>query len=185
MPTVDRWVLRTLCTWLAANPGAQRTTWAVNLSAETLADAGFVDYVAERLAAAAVPAASLCFEITETAAIANVGVAVARMHAIRALGCRFALDDFGSGMSSFAYLRRLPVDVLKIDGSFVREIATDPVARGMVASINAIGHLMGLRTTAEFVESAAILAELETIGVDAAQGYALSLPVPLDALLPL
>jgi diguanylate cyclase (GGDEF)-like protein/PAS domain S-box-containing protein len=179
MPAVDRWVVRTLFAHIAAQRGAGPSTWSVNLSAATLADAGFVDYVKQQLLASAVPPASLCFEITETAAIANFSVAVQRIEALRALGCRFALDDFGSGMSSFSYLRHLPVDVLKIDGSFVREIADNPVARAMVASINEIGHLMGLRTIAEFVETPEILRELALIGVDAAQGYALSRPAPL------
>jgi EAL domain-containing protein (putative c-di-GMP-specific phosphodiesterase class I) len=132
-----------------------------------------------------VPASRFGFEITETAAVANFSAAVRLIQQVRALGCSFALDDFGSGLSSFAYLKHLPVDVLKIDGSFVRGIATDPIDRAMVASIHEIGHLMGLRTTAEFVENSDVLEELSSIGVDLAQGYALGRPMPLEDCLAL
>ena len=124
----------------------------------------------------------MCFEITETAAIANLSRAMTFMKRLKAVGCSFALDDFGSGLSSFGYLKTLPVDYLKIDGSFVRDIDQDPIARAMVASINNIGHEMGLSTVAEFVESAAILECLQEIGVDYVQGYHLGRPGPLSEL---
>jgi diguanylate cyclase (GGDEF)-like protein/PAS domain S-box-containing protein len=182
MPAVDRWVVRALFAHAAARAdavGDTRTCFAINLSAATLGDPAFVDFVKERLWASQVAPARICFEITETAAIGNFAAALKLIQDLRALGCRFALDDFGSGMSSFAYLKHLPVDTLKIDGAFVRGIAVDPVARAMVGSINEIGHLMGLRTIAEFVEDDAILAELRGLGVDAAQGFGLGAPAPL------
>jgi len=112
-------------------------------------------------------------------AITNLAVAVEFIHELRALGCRFALDDFGSGLSSFAYLKDLPVDFLKVDGHFVRDIAHDSIDRAMVEAVNRIGHEIGLRTIAEFVESQAILDCLRELGVDYAQGYAIARPQPL------
>ena len=129
-----------------------------------------------------VPAQLICFEITETSAIANLNKAIVFMQRLKDIGCQFALDDFGSGLSSFAYLKSLPVDFLKIDGVFVKDIVADPIARAMVASINTIGHEMGLQTVAEFVETEAILDQLRELGVDYAQGYFLGHPQPLSEL---
>ena len=121
----------------------------------------------------------ICFEITETAAIANLKDARQLMHALRALGCSFALDDFGAGLSSFGYLRTLPVDYLKLDGSFVKPIATDETAAAMLSAMNQIGQIVGLRTVAEFVESEDIASRLREMGIDYAQGYGISRPRPL------
>jgi EAL domain-containing protein (putative c-di-GMP-specific phosphodiesterase class I) len=121
----------------------------------------------------------VCFEITETAAIANLSGAMRFIEVLRRIGCRFALDDFGSGLSSFAYLKSLPVDFLKIDGVFVKDIVEDPIDRELVRSINEIGHVMGKRTIAEFVENREILAALGEIGVDYAQGFELGKPTLL------
>ena len=187
MPRIDRWVVRAAFaaveSAMAAAPSRPMPRLAINLSGATLCDAGFAAFVRDALAQSGLEASSVCFEITETAAIANLSSAVRLIQELKALGCQFSLDDFGSGLSSFAYLKHLPVDLLKIDGAFVRTMASDPVDRAMVASINEIGHVMGLRTIAEFVESDAILAELRAIGVDYAQGYALGAPQPLDEVL--
>jgi EAL domain-containing protein (putative c-di-GMP-specific phosphodiesterase class I) len=139
--------------------------------------------VLEQFRKYAVPPHRICFEITETSAIANLKLAAKLIQELKAIGCRFSLDDFGSGMSSFGYLKHLPVDSLKIDGSFVKDMVNDPIDYAMVASINQIGHVMGMQTIAEFVEDDAILAALRTIGVDFAQGYGVGKPAPLDPVL--
>ena len=130
-----------------------------------------------------VPPAKICFEITETVAISNLSEANLFMRSLKELGCRFALDDFGSGLSSFAYLKNLPVDLLKIDGVFVKDILDDPIDFAMVKSINEIGQVMGKLTVAEYVENQAILDKLREIGVDYAQGYGVGRPQPLEKLL--
>jgi EAL domain-containing protein (putative c-di-GMP-specific phosphodiesterase class I) len=146
-------------------------------------DDGIVDYAGECLHRARFPATLLCFEITETGAMRDPARAQRAIDELRALGCRFALDDFGSGLSSFTYLKKLPVDVVKIDGNFVREITTDAVDRAMVESVNRISHEMGLRTVAEFVETEAIMQCLRRLGVDFAQGYGVARPEPFAAWL--
>jgi EAL domain-containing protein (putative c-di-GMP-specific phosphodiesterase class I) len=123
-----------------------------------------------------VRAKCICFEVTETAAIANLAHAEAMIGDIKKLGCRFALDDFGSGMSSFAYLKHLPVDYLKIDGTFVKHMDQDPIDRAMVEAINNIGHVMGIETIAEYVENQATVDILSGMGVNYAQGYWIEKP---------
>jgi EAL domain-containing protein (putative c-di-GMP-specific phosphodiesterase class I) len=125
----------------------------------------------------------ICFEVTETAAIRNIDSARHIISDLSAMGCQFSLDDFGTGMSSFSYLKELPVNYLKIDGSFIRKMTDDQVALAMVASINDIGHVMGLKTIAEYVENEAILHNVEAIGIDYAQGYEIMRPAPLDQYL--
>ena len=125
-----------------------------------------------------IKAADICFEVTETAAIANIGSARDFISKLRANGCQFSLDDFGTGLSSFAYLKNLHVDYLKIDGSFIKEIVDDSISAAMVSSINQIGHLMGLKTIAEFVENDDILREVEKLGLDYVQGYGIDMPKP-------
>ena len=125
----------------------------------------------------------MCFEITETAAISNMIVARKFISTLKELGCRFSLDDFGSGLSSFGYLKILPVDYLKIDGMFVKNIADDPIDRAMVKSINEIGQVMGMQTIAECVENEKIKGMLREIGVDYAQGYGIGKPLSIDELL--
>ena len=127
-----------------------------------------------------VDARHVCFEITETAAVANLRSAQHFIHTLRRHGCAFALDDFGSGLSSFAYLKRLPVDYLKIDGRFVKDIVTDAMDHAMVEAINQLGHIVGVRTIAEFVENDAILERLQQLGVDYAQGFGIHKPEPLE-----
>jgi EAL domain-containing protein (putative c-di-GMP-specific phosphodiesterase class I) len=143
---------------------------SINLSGVTLGDSGFLDFVKERLRYYKVPAQKLCFEVTETAAISNLRQATSLANNLQGLGCRLALDDFGSGLSSFSYLKTLPVDFLKIDGMFIRDIAEDPIYLAMVRSINDIGHVMGKQTVAGFVETEQTLKLLTEIGVDFAQG---------------
>lgn len=183
MPLLDRWVVRAVFSAQAAvwrklyeKNGPKDFCCAINLSATSINDSTFADFLREQIALHRVPPAALCFELTETAAIANLNSAREFMVALREIGCRFALDDFGTGMSSFAYLKNLPVDYLKIDGSFVRQMLHNAIDLGMVDAINRIGHLMGLKTIAEFVEDQAILERLREMGVDYAQGYGVHKP---------
>ncbi|MEO6365307.1 MAG: EAL domain-containing protein [Luteimonas sp.] len=184
MPMIDRWVIGAAMERIAAHgPRGDSVIppcYAINLSGASLAEASLAKFIRDKVDEHGIPPGWICFEITETAAIANLADAVHLIDELKGIGIRFALDDFGSGMSSFAYLKHLPVDFLKIDGSFVRDIAKDPVDRAMVASINEIGHVMGLCTIAEFVEDDDILEELKKIGVDYAQGYGLSRPAPFE-----
>ncbi len=182
MPRLDRRVIRTVVRTLAANypdPVHCDASFAINLSGSSIGDPDFAAFILGELQDNGLPGRCISFEITETAAIANFANAVRLINEVKQAGCRFSLDDFGSGLSSFAYLKHLPVDALKIDGGFVKGVATDPVDHAMVASINQIGHLMGLRTIAEFVEDDRILEVLEEIGVDFAQGFGLGRPIPL------
>ena len=153
--------------------------FSINISGSSLCNDKYLAFVLDAVAKSSVPGECLCFEITETAAVSNFQQAQRFIAALRELGCRFALDDFGCGLSSFTYLKNLAVDYLKIDGSFVRDMAHDPIDYAMVESINQLGHVMGIQTVAEFVETPAILEALRQLGVDFAQGYALSEPVPL------
>jgi diguanylate cyclase (GGDEF)-like protein/PAS domain S-box-containing protein len=186
MSRVDRWVLRhsfAILQRLHAAGGLRRCTAAINLSAQSLCDDEFLEFVLELLARAPFDPHRLCFEITETAAIANLARATEFICSLKSLGCRFALDDFGSGLSSFAYLKSLPVDYLKIDGCFVRDISVDPIDRALVMAINQIGHVMKMRTIAECVEDRSAVAILRDIGVDFAQGYGVARPFPLEELI--
>ena len=182
--SIDRWVIRHTLETLARRrhlPGLPPVhTCAINLSGTSLGDDGLLKLIRSALAESGVDPHMLCFEITETSAISHLPNAVRLMKELQQLGCRFALDDFGAGMSSFNYLKHLPVDYLKIDGSFVMDMLHDPGNRAMVEMIHHIGHVMGKQTIAEFVESQATVEALREIGVDYAQGYALARPVPLD-----
>jgi|GEM_PF-5816260 len=181
MPAIDRWVLKTALESLAylrsLHPGC---VISVNISGTTISDASLPEYVESLLARYSVEAGAVCFEVTETALISNIGTASSTINSIKSMGHSFALDDFGSGMSSFAYLKHLPVDYLKIDGSFVRDMHIDKTDYAVVAAINEIAHRLGIKTIAEFVESEAIIEKLAKVGVDYGQGYALGKPVPLD-----
>jgi diguanylate cyclase (GGDEF)-like protein/PAS domain S-box-containing protein len=184
MPAIDTWVIRK--TFLATadclkGAGAGSIDMVgINLSGNTFNDDNFLGFIREQLDVHQLPGRLFCFEITETSAIANLPKAIHFIRELKADGCRFALDDFGSGLSSYAYLKNLPVDYLKIDGSFVRNMANDPIDRAMVNAINQVGHVMGIKTIAEFVEDDQILGVLKGIGVDYAQGYGIAPPVPLD-----
>ena len=176
--SLDTWVLETLFMELNHQPTwlEQRGTCFINLSGQSFSDPGFLEKVCALLCRSAFPADRLCFEITETAAVANMDQALQMVERLQRLGCRFALDDFGSGLSSFGYLRDFSVEYLKIDGSFVRKVVDDPVSRAIVASINDVGHTTGKKIIAEFVESDDILDVLRSIGVDYAQGFGISVP---------
>jgi diguanylate cyclase (GGDEF)-like protein/PAS domain S-box-containing protein len=185
MARLDLWVIDRVLQELAARQraGLSLPVLAVNLSGASLADPGLLPAVRERLAATGVSADRLCFELTESAAVTHLGAAARLLRELRQLGCAIGLDDFGSGMSSFGYLRNLPLDFIKIDGHFVREMHIDPVDRAMAAAIHTVGHVMGLRTIAEWVEHEAVLEELAALGVDFAQGHAVARPVPLATAL--
>ncbi|MCU7935047.1 MAG: EAL domain-containing protein [Candidatus Thiodiazotropha sp. (ex Dulcina madagascariensis)] len=184
MDSVDRWVIGHAFKWLSENPQrlAELGHCAINLSGQSLGDGTLHEYILEQLRKYGLPAEKISFEITETAVVSRLDQATRFINLLKRRGFRFALDDFGTGMSSFAYLKRLPVDYLKIDGSFVRNMLNDPVDRAMVESINRIGHLMGLQTIAEYVESDQILEQLIDIGVDYAQGYGVVRPSPLTRM---
>lgn len=186
MPRVDRMVLKGTLDFLAraARRGcADDLALAVNVSGQSLADGDFLGFVIDTIEAARVPFERLCFEITETAAVADFELAVRFIESLRKRGSRVALDDFGSGLSSFGYLRRLPVDYLKIDGAIVRDMVTDRVNAAMVEAIHRIATEMHLRTIAEYVEDDAIARALAAIGVDYAQGYAFGRPSPIEQVL--
>lgn len=186
MPALDRWVVEHTLQMLGsfrqeiASTGA---VCAINVSGQSLSDSGFGDFVLGCLERSGVPARNICFEITETAAIANIGDAQTFIANLKARGCQFSLDDFGAGLSSFAYLKTLEVDYLKIDGCFVRDILEDSVSASMVAAINQMGQIMGLTTIGEFVENDAIRQRLATLGVDYVQGWGIARPKPLGELL--
>lgn len=187
MPKLDRWIVQEALSLFAKahadGRGEQAGMLAINLSGMTLGDGLIEHFLREEIARSGLPPSTLCFEVTETAAIANLGECSVLIESLRALGCRFALDDFGSGMSSFSYLKQLPVDYLKIDGGFVRHMVSDPVSAAMVEAIHAVGRAMKIRTIAEFVENEAILHRLTDVGVDYAQGYGVGQPVPLHEYL--
>ncbi len=181
--TIDRWVIATLFRWFENNPEQvkQLGLCSVNISGPSFSDGKFLDFLVEQLSSRNIPADKLCFEITETAAVSSLGYAAHFIDKLRSLGCKFALDDFGSGMSSFGYLKNLPVDYLKIDGEFVRDIVTDKIDQAMVKSINDVGHVLDKKTIAEFVENDEILTILNSFGVDYAQGYGIEKPRPLES----
>ena len=182
---IDRWVVNQTLHWMNQHLHelAHISSFSINLSGQSLNDEAMIDYIIREFERGDIPAGKIKFEITETAAIANLHDATLFIKSLKEFGCRFALDDFGSGLSSFAYLKNLKVDTLKIDGMFVKDMLTDTLDYEMVKSINEIGHVMGLETVAEFVESEAILDKLKEIGVDYAQGYSLGKPVSIDEIL--
>jgi len=188
MPQVDRWILRRTFEILSehldlVSSSPQVGRFNLNLSGQSLCDDSFLDFVVHQFREGAIPPERITFEITETAAISNLSRAVRFIGTFKEMGCRFALDDFGSGLSSFGYLNNLPVDYIKIDGNFVRNIVENPLNYAMIQAIHNIGHVMGLKTIAEFVENEPIVARLRECQIDYAQGYHFGAPRPIDDLL--
>ncbi|HSM26706.1 MAG TPA: ammonium transporter [Thioalkalivibrio sp.] len=187
MPQIDEWVFNNTMAWLGdqfRKHGRIEGIFCINLSGASLSDVRFRESVFEKLEKTQLPTGAICMEVTESSAVANLSKVVEFIQKVKQLGCSFALDDFGSGLSSFAYLKTLPVDYLKIDGGFVKDIERDAIDLAMVQAINTIGHTMGLKTIAEFVETEGILRQLTELGVDYAQGYHIGEPGPLVDLHP-
>ena len=182
MPEIDRWVITKVIEQIKQYPLTQGTMIAINLSGTSLSNENFLNFVINKLQETSVDAGLFCFEITETAAISNLSQVSSFISVLKKIGCQFSLDDFGSGLSSFTYLKNLKVDYLKIDGAFVKDMINDPIDHSMVEAINQIGHVMGIKTIAEFVENKATFEILRKIGIDYAQGYYFSEPFPFDKL---
>lgn len=182
MPEIDRWVITKVIEQIKQHPLTQGTMIAINLSGTSLSDENFLNFVINKLQETSVDAGQFCFEITETAAISNLSQVSSFISVLKKIGCQFSLDDFGSGLSSFTYLKNLKVDYLKIDGAFVKDMINDPIDRSMVEAINQIGHVMEIKTIAEFVENKATFDILRKIGIDYAQGYYFSEPFPFEKL---
>jgi diguanylate cyclase (GGDEF)-like protein/PAS domain S-box-containing protein len=179
MPQLDRWVVATaLENFDQLHPSGKVALCAINLSGPTVDDDDFAGFVLDALKRHRVPPHKVCFEITETAAVGNMARVLRFMKRLREVGCRFALDDFGAGMSSFGYLKNLPVDMIKIDGSFIRELENDPMSFSIVRAVTQIGHQIGLKVIAEWVGSDATCELLRLLGVNYAQGYYLHEPEP-------
>jgi diguanylate cyclase (GGDEF)-like protein len=183
MPKLDRWVVNNTLAKMKEFINKVTETklfCSINLSGQSFTDPGFVEFVIEQITNSGVPPECVCFEITETAAVSNLTQTVKFMESVKEIGCYFSLDDFGSGMSSFTYLKNLPVDYLKIDGYFVKTMLTNNIDFAMVRSIHEIGHVMGLKTVAEFVEDDNIKSALTNLGVDYGQGYGIAKPEPFE-----
>ena len=186
MSTLDRWVIHTALSELAdrSTDEKARYTLAINLSGTSLSEDRFLDFVIAELKKQQLPRGAICFEITETAAISNLSRVVHFMETLKRLGCKFSLDDFGSGLSSFTYLKNLPVDYLKIDGQFIRNVLEDSVDESMVKAIRDVGNAMGIKTIAERVESKQVMEKLGALGVEYAQGYYVGRPTSVETFAP-
>jgi diguanylate cyclase (GGDEF)-like protein/PAS domain S-box-containing protein len=187
MSMLDRWVIRKALGELADRDADQvqaRFTLAINLSGTSLSEDRFLEFVIEELKKQRLPEGAICFEITETAAISNLSRVIHFMGTLRKLGCKFSLDDFGSGLSSFTYLKNLPVDYLKIDGQFIRNVAEDFVDESMVRAITDVGRAMGIETIAERVETKQVLDKLSDLGIEFAQGFYLARPSSVQTFAP-
>jgi len=185
MPAIDRWVVRQACTRLArrrTDMRGEHYMLGINVSATTLNDEQFLDFVLAEISAADLAPGALCFELTEGAAMTGLAAATRFIGELRGRGCRFSLDDFGSGLSSFIFLKNLPVDYLKLDGQFMHNVTRDHIDRSLVEAIARIGESMGIRTVAERVDSAELLARLAEVGVEYAQGHYISAPQPVELL---
>jgi len=183
-PKLDRWVIQHAANWLSSNPERleKLSLCNINLSGHSFSDKDMLNFILTTFDQASIPPEKICFEVTETAAIAHLNHTISFIKELKSKGFLFALDDFGSGLSSFAYLKNLPVDILKIDGIFVKTMDIDEFDQAMVKSISEIGQVMGKKTVAEFVENQEILQLLRKLKVDYAQGYHIAKPQPLDDL---
>lgn len=186
MNAIDRWVISN--SFMAYkkltehHTQGQRYVFSINLSGISLSDTSLLAFITDEFTLHGIPPTNICFEITETAAITNLGNTLQLMKSLKAIGCKFLLDDFGSGMSSFAYLKNLPVDYIKIDGAFVKDIVTNPIDLAMVQSVHSVAEAMQIRTIAEFVESAEIVRLLKEVGVDYGQGMFLGEPIAIELI---
>jgi len=184
MAKVDRWVIHNVLEWMEIHESVVKESngFSINLSGNSLSDDSFLEFILGQLAASSVSPELICFEITETAAITNLADATEFIRVLKQTGCKFSLDDFGSGLSSYAYIQKLPVDFIKIDGIFIKNIVNNVQDQALVKSINELAHFMGMKTVAEYVESHDILAVLKDIGVDHSQGYGIKKPGLLNDL---
>jgi len=181
---LDRWVVRSTLKWIASVQDSKKIDiCSINLSGASMCDHKMPEYIKDTFEETGVDPNCVCFEITETVAVTNIAFATDFIRELKAIGCKFALDDFGVGMSSFAYLKHMDVDFVKIDGSFVKNIASDAIDKEMVRSINDIGHILGKKTVAEFCEDQTSFDILENLGVDYVQGYFIGKPQPIDCIL--
>ena len=186
MPQIDRWVVRHALSSLKSQASVlsgRQLRFSINLSGSSIADEDFIAFLEDAVDKSGVPASLLCFEVTETAAVSNIARADRLMQRLRSRGCTFALDDFGTGLSSLAYLKALPVDVLKIDGSFVRDAAHNSRSESMIRAIAQLATTMGMETVAEYVETDDLRTRMASLGVDFGQGFAIGRPVPLEEIL--
>ncbi len=184
MAKIDRWVVSNALKWMATHPHLVKNMdgLSINLSGTSVGDESFLEFILDSLSGASVPMEKICFEVTETAAVTSLAYATEFINQVKQKGCKFALDDFGTGLSSYEYIQRLPVDLLKIDGVFIRNIVNNKKDEALVRSINDLAHFMGMQTIAEYVENDAIFGLLGDIGVDKAQGFGVHKPVLLDTL---
>jgi Amt family ammonium transporter len=186
LPAIDRWVITNALAALAGHAASLKgraMRFSINVSGASIAAEEFLEFLEGSIAESGLPPEILCFELTETSAVSNLASAEKLMHKLRALGCTFALDDFGTGLSSLAYLRALPVSVLKIDGAFVRDAGTNQRTESMVRAIAQLARTMGMETVAEYVETDDLRTRMAALGVDYGQGFAIGRPVPIDQIL--
>jgi len=183
MPQIDRWVINNALEAITrnTNAGIRLDMCAINISGQSMGDMEMLDFILKKLKSSSVSPHIICFEITESAVISNLDYARQFIIKLKEIGCSFALDDFGSGLSSFDYLKNLPVDYVKLDGSLIRDVATNKVSQAMVHAINYVAHVMGMKSVAEYVENDEILQQLRRISIDYVQGYAITRPLPFTA----
>jgi len=181
---LDLWVVETSLQWLATNPGHLEALerCSINLSGPSLANPSIINCIIDKIAELQIPAEKLCFEVTETAVIENLSEAITNISKLRSLGCQIALDDFGTGLSSFAYIQQIPADILKIDGTFIKNLDTSHINAAIVKCINDLAHYLGMKTVAEFVENDSIKEKLSELGIDYMQGYGVAKPQSIQLL---